>query len=593
MVKACWGSVILMCTLALHPYNEIAQAQEESVLRAVNASTKGEVLQSHFEERAPSDTDLARVAASFAEQIHNYIRSAHILNVFSQKKVQNMYRNWHISQKESLQKINPAMKNDKVLEALSDEFQAKFSNSQRAVIISACKGMASTPITRSMYVARILLFKEWMAMSPEQVFDMLGLDASHSNFLTDPLLELFVMFLEKHNKTYKVVRDKLMEAYIGDRGALIQLLKDGGDIGAEVFKIMPKGWENITDNRPRELLRELYLDQLPFKNLLRSDDLKHWCKSVQEIGYNPYRILLDKLLNEMDELNFVKELDAASNQALSNFLDVFLAGLENALYERWNQVEKLTALKVAKVKLQLDLTAATDFFQRPLCRIYLSYIKYCKGNVHKVILRKLRKFYEGVPQMIQAAREADPRIASIVTIAYDEYWKTYKLEVAFNDLKLKEDVLRSPWFTYWLELAVVKSSDADYAASLVLKFVRKNYSEQAAASLLKSAIETAPSEKVKDLLSLILIKYIRKQRSLDVFKGLELDKAKGNLFNDHFMLCWIIASDGLHEGIRLRPFTMVYERNYLLELSESATTNTGDAVKQFANEMIKYLNSNK
>ncbi|TDH70246.1 hypothetical protein CCR75_000192 [Bremia lactucae] len=592
MVKACWGSVILMCTLALHPYNEIAQAREESALRAVNASTKGEVLQSHFEERAPSYTDLARKAAGFADKIHNYISSVRHLNI-SNEKVQLMYRNWRIYRKQSLRKINPATEKDKIREALSDEFQLKFSDFQRAVIIAACLSRSDSKFQRHIKIERKLLFEEWMAMSPEEVFDMLGLDATHSNFLTDPLLELFVMFLENYNKTYEVVRDKLMEAYMGDRGALIQLLKDGGEIGAKVFKIMPKDWEKIIYYPPRELLRELRLDQIPFKKLLNYPDLKFWCEEVQKTGDNPYRILLDKFLNEMDELNFVKELDAASNQALSNFLDMFLAELENALYERWNQVEKLTAPKVAKVKLQLDLTAATDFFQRPLCRIYLSYIKYCKSSVHQSILRNLKKSYKGVAQMIQAAREADPRIASIVTIAYDEYWKTRTLKAAFNDLNLQEDVLRSPWFTYWLELAVVKSSDADYAASLVLNSIRRNYLEQAAASLLKSAIETAPSNEVKDLLSLILKKYIRNQRSLDVFKGLELDKAKGNLFNDHFMLCWIIATDGLHEGIRLRPFTMLYERNYLLSLSYLAITHTGDAVDKFANEMIKYLNSNK
>ncbi|TDH70121.1 hypothetical protein CCR75_000182 [Bremia lactucae] len=592
MVKACWGSVILMCTLALHPYNEIAQAREESVLRAVNASTKGEVLQSHFEERAPSYTDLARMAAGFAEQIHNYISSVRHWND-SNEKVQLMYRNWRIYRKQSLRKINPATEKDKIREALSDEFQATFSDFQRAVIIAACLSRSDSKFQRHIKIERKLLFKEWMAMSPEEVFDMLGLDATHSNFLTDPLLKLFVMFLEKYNKTYEVVRDKLMEAYMGDRGALIQLLKDGGEIGAKVFKLMPEGWENITYYPPRDLLRKQYLDQLPFKNLLRSDDLKHWCKSVQKTGDNPYRILLDKFLNEMDELNFVKELDAASNQALSNFLDMFLAELENALYERWNQVEKLTAPKVAKVKLQLDLSAATDFFQRPLCRIYLSYIKYCKSSVHQSILRNLKKSYKGVPQIIQAAREADPRIASIVTIAYEEYWKTHTLKVAFNDLNLQVDVLKSPWLTYWLELAVFKSSADDVVARLVLKFVRNTYSEQAAASLLKSAIETAPSDIVKDLLSLILTKYIREKLSIDLLEALQLDKAKGNLFNEFFMLYWILASNGLQESIRLHPFTIFYERNYLLDLSESATTNTGDAVKQFANEMIKYLNSNK
>ncbi|TDH70245.1 hypothetical protein CCR75_000193 [Bremia lactucae] len=598
MVKVIWGPVILMCGLALHACKETAQAREEPAPRAVNASATGEQLLSNFEERAGNDMYLlkpvSKITHAIAQDIFDTVNTVQ-KNLMGEEVESFTFA--HLSKWiNDIKKDYNAMsqKDRDAYKAMYDALAAYYSVVDRARIIATCQ-MASK-LQRHMENMRSFVLNDLVAQkkSPEQMYNMLGFDAKDPYFLKDPLLELFLTYLDRnHSKNYKIVRDKLMEAYVGDKQKLMDLLKENGQIAKKLKYIVPDKWEQINYRPPLQVLADLKLDQLSGKELLRSSVLDLWCTTVEANKDNPYPILLKKLLTTMGQLELLEELVAVLNQEQSFVLSSTYEKLENLIFESWVIAKQKPSAASIKEFLRLEYVPAGAFFKMPLSQIYLSYIKYAQLNMHFLVLHSMIKHYNGVRRMIKEAHKINARLASIVISGMEDFWETRGILLAFNNLELSVNDLESPRFSYWVKLAY-KFLKFDEAQGVVLYCLGKKNAEQVqAAALLRKAIENSSTKIVNDLLSSVLLKYIKQKLSVHVLKGLALDKANDQLFQDKFFLYWVIASDGQLASAKFDPFLELYEENDLAELAFRARTTTREPVNVFADEMNKYLMSDR
>ncbi|TDH70169.1 hypothetical protein CCR75_002199 [Bremia lactucae] len=338
---------------------------------------------------------------------------------------------------------------------------------------------------------------------------LLRFDAKAQDFLKNPLLNLFMTYLDQfHFGNYEIVRDKLMEAYVNRKEELKTLLLTSGQIETKILGIIPKRWMDDNYREPLVLFKDLTLDRLSSKELLESSYLKYWCELVESNAENPYPILLQILLRRMSLFKLLIELVSVSRELQSETSYSVLKKLENLIYERWKS-NNLSAARI-EIFLQLNAVPDNDFFRAPLSRIYLSYIKYCHFSMHGLRLDRMIHFYGGVPQMIQAARDCDFVIASIVESTLEEVWKEKTMAYVFENLNLHHvalmECLRSRWFAYWARLAH-KFSKTDEATNFVFPWL-SDYMKKNKVELLKSAMLETSSQDVQYLLSNVLSKHI-------------------------------------------------------------------------------------
>ncbi|TDH70252.1 hypothetical protein CCR75_000176 [Bremia lactucae] len=602
MVKARWGSVMLMCSLALHAYNEAARVRGESVPHAVNESIKRQESRSHFEERATDDMSfvgpISELAQKAIAEIQSGLNGQIIKNARGNvESIRNSVMKWVRWTKKSASISKSATENDQSKQ-LFNVFKAHFSEVDRArvIIASLNSGANNSRFQRHMRHMRDFMMEEWNAKPREQVYNMLRLDATHSDFLTSSMLQLFVKFLDKyHHKNYNILRDKLMKAYVDHRQILRDRLTNDTGIGKTLLGIIPPNyWNSPTFYPAILLLEENELAHLSVTELVRSPKLDSWCSFVRDKnGEDPYRILIKKLLDEKFELELATELEAALKQEPPGDFYWKLEQLENALFQRWRDVLNLHSTKIRKFLL-LDTVEEKSFFRKPLSWIYLSYINYRGFLVRRTILQKLELSYGGVRQVIDVAKEIDPRIASMVITAYYRRWKTSDealKDLNLMDINLTKGVLNGRWFAHWIEFVFISEQSVD-PIKYVIAFAKKNHSEQKIAVLLQSAIEDAPTIIVKEMVEKILVEYIKQTPTNNVLAGLGLDQAGDNLFSTPNILYWIVGTDHWNEPRpKFDPFRHFYTEDKLLKLSSSASTaaNSDAAVKFFADEMIQYL----
>ncbi|TDH70143.1 hypothetical protein CCR75_000168 [Bremia lactucae] len=610
MVKARWGSFILICSLALHACNEAVRVRGMSVSYAVNESTKGEESRSHFEERAPGDmnsiseilqTALSNIQSGLNGQlVKNEIEFVNLIKDALHDWVMgtkiSLFDDWRVGTKNSASKAEIEEMYQQSVQ-LFNAFKAQFSEFDRARIIATSLNVRAGRLVIDQHIKDMweLLMEEWKAKSQEQVYNMLRLDATHSDFLTSSMFQLFVKFLDKyHNKNYNILRDKLMEAYVDNRQMLLDRLKNVKGIGKTLLGMIPrKYWDSPTFYPAILQLGRFELVHLSVKELVRSPSLEAWCFLAESNGEKPYRILVDKLLVERDNLEFTKELEAALKEEPSGNLYGKLKQLENALFQHWMDVVKFTPIEFEKFLL-LDTVKEDAFFRTPLSWIYLSYINYRGFNVKNTILQKLETKYGGVRQVIDVAKEIDPRIASMVITMYYRHWKNLKnalMDLNLMDLNLTLGVLNGRWVAHWIEF-VFESKKTQDPINYVISFAKRKYSEQGAAVLLISAIEKAPTIIVKELVLSVFLEYMKQTPAKNVLAGLGLDQAGDNLFSTRNIIYWIIGTKPWNEArLKFDPFRDFYTEDKLLKLSSSASTaaNSVAAVKSFADEMIQYL----